>query len=346
MKCTSPHIAVWYTPDYAVERPFKDGSFGGFFLKRAMDKPYVLSRYHEGYQDLTACGVLGLPETFSNMFTYITLPCGNCLACRLNRSSEWVARNLAELRYHDRSAFITLTVSPEKESEVFPRVNGMLSLDYTPFQLFLKRLRNAVGDVRFFMCGEYGENFERPHFHAIIYGYDFPDKKPWNVHGDYVIYRSEQLEKLWEYGFSTVGTVTEDSIQYVSSYVCKKMNGKNAEKHYQGRMPEFVHMSLKPGIGARFFTEFCGKDFYKIDKKARKLIDDTFSISSRTIKPPRYYDKLFERTHNDDYVQLKRLRAEMHDDLFSVTFAEFLRKEFYMQTVCNNNKLKKGDYNV
>ena len=46
------------------------------------------------------------------------------------------------------------------------------------FKKFMKRLRKRFKGkrIRFYMCGEYGEQFDRPHFHACIFGVDFPDK--------------------------------------------------------------------------------------------------------------------------------------------------------------------------
>jgi hypothetical protein len=51
------------------------------------------------------------------------------------------------------------------------------SLDVSHFQKFMKRLRDRIKPlkIRFFHCGEYGDLTRRPHYHALIFGYDFPD---------------------------------------------------------------------------------------------------------------------------------------------------------------------------
>ena len=43
----------------------------------------------------------------------------------------------------------------------------------------MKRLRKKLHPlkIRFFHCGEYGDKTRRPHYHALIFGYSFPDRK-------------------------------------------------------------------------------------------------------------------------------------------------------------------------
>ena len=42
----------------------------------------------------------------------------------------------------------------------------------------MKRLRKKYGSkIRFFQCGEYGELYGRPHYHACLLNFDFPDKE-------------------------------------------------------------------------------------------------------------------------------------------------------------------------
>ena len=101
----------------------------------------------------------------------LDLPCGQCVGCRLERSRQWAMRCLHEAKMHDRNCFVTLTYNNDN-------VPADRSLNYRDFQLFMKRLRFHFRGVpiRFYMCGEYGEDFGRPHFHACLFGLDFPDK--------------------------------------------------------------------------------------------------------------------------------------------------------------------------
>ena len=73
---------------------------------------------------------------------------------------------------HTSNCFITLTYAPE-------HCPKDMSLNYEDFQLFMKRLRKRYTGktIRFYMAGEYGESFDRPHYHACIFGFDFEDKK-------------------------------------------------------------------------------------------------------------------------------------------------------------------------
>ena len=90
----------------------------------------------------------------------------------------------------------------------------------------------APRKVRSFYCGEYGELFGRPHYHACLFGYRPADCRVWSRRGDYDVYRSVELETLWTEGLSEVGSLTFDSAAYVARYVLKKVRGEAAMDHY------------------------------------------------------------------------------------------------------------------
>lgn len=225
----------------------------------------------------------------------MTVPCGQCVGCRLDRSRAWAIRCVHEASLHDNNCFITLTYNNENLPS-----DG--SLDVTEFQKFMKRLRKKYDDtrIRFFHCGEYGATLGRPHYHACLFGFDFPDKKLWKRNNGIPLYRSASLESLWPFGYSSVGNVTFESAAYVARYIMKKITGDAAAEHYQGLKPEYTTMSRRPGIAAEWFKKY-GSDVYPSDEVI---------IKGKKLKPPRFYDNMFELIDEDAYneVKTKRIR--------------------------------------
>lgn len=203
------------------------------------------------------------------------IPCGKCVECLLERSRDWAVRCTHEATIHAQNCFITLTYS----DEYLPK-DGALC--YRDFQLFMKRLREKYGEgIGFFMCGEYGEQTKRPHYHACIFGMDFSDKKKVreNHHGD-EIWQSEELTTLWGLGHTELGSVTQKSAGYVARYVLKKQD----PNHPVG----FQKMSRTHAIGKRFVEKW----WHDIFVAARGSI--IMSDGSRT-KVPRYYEKWLQK---------------------------------------------------
>lgn len=179
------------------------------------------------------------------------------------------------------------------------------------WQLFMKRLRKKFGaNIRFFACGEYGEKLGRPHYHACLFNFDFPDKYIWKVnHNKNILYRSPSLEELWPYGYSSIGDVTFQSAAYVARYVMKKRTGDQAKEHYQhidddgvitDRKPEYTVMSRKPGIGLPWLQKF-HSDVYPHDRVI---------LNGVKFRPPRFYDTKHEVLFESDYQQLKQRRKK------------------------------------
>ena len=235
-----------------------------------------------------------------NAVKTLSLPCGQCIGCRLERSRQWAMRCMHEAQLHEKNCFITLTY----DNTHLPS-DG--SLHYKDFQLFIKRLRKKFGNtrIRYYMAGEYGENFGRPHFHACIFGYDFHDKKLWQRSpSGSMLYRSADLELLWPFGYSSIGDVNFESAAYVARYIMKKVTGHNAKDHYTEinpetgeitkRKPEFNKMSLKPGIGY---------DWYKI-YKTDVYPHDYVIIKGKKVKPPKFYDKKYKKDNPYEFDEI------------------------------------------
>lgn len=238
----------------------------------------------------------------------VKLPCGQCVGCRLERSRQWAIRCVHEAQLHSSNCFITLTFSPEHLPE-------NRSLDVRFFQLFMKRLRKRFGNgIRFFHCGEYGEKYGRPHYHACIFGLDFPDKVLFKSDRGINLYTSVTLNELWPYGFSSIGDVTFESAAYVARYIMKKINGKDAKSHYEyidcdsgevfDRKPEYTTMSRRPGIGKPWFDKYMTDVFPS----------DFVIMRGAKMRPPKYYDTLFEVRYPYDFMDVKEAREASADD--------------------------------
>lgn len=193
----------------------------------------------------------------------VTVPCGSCIGCRIDRSRAWALRCVHEAKFHQHSCFLTLTYDDDNK----PLGGSLVKSD---LQKFFKRLRKQYGSFRYFACGEYGDSTARPHFHCIIFGLDFShDRKQHskNKRGD-IIYSSNSLSKIWGFGHCTIGKFNYSTASYTARYVMKKQTGKNAQDHsmytrldpvtgelYQVT-PEFALMSRKPGLGSMWYDQF------------------------------------------------------------------------------------------
>lgn len=230
----------------------------------------------------------------------ISLPCGKCIGCRIAKSREWALRCVHESQMHAHNSFITLTYDDQ-------HVPVSYSLDLRHWQLFMKRLRFEVGTkLRFFACGEYGDQGQRPHYHALIFGYDFhSDRKIYTHRNKNPVWRSDQLQRLWQFGNHEIGAVNFQSAAYCARYVMKKRGGEKAADHYNrvspidgeryNVRPEFAVMSRRPGLGTTWFEKF----------KADAFPSDFLIVDGRKVRPPAFYlDKLEE----DEQTPIKRHR--------------------------------------
>lgn len=236
----------------------------------------------------------------------VKIPCKMCIGCRIERQEMWAVRCFAESKMHERNCFITLTYDDEN----LP-TGG--SLSYRDFQLFMKRLRrrNAGTPIRFFMAGEYGEALSRPHYHALLFGFDFDDAVPVSsmrsVGG---LKQSAELQECWGHGMCSVGEVTYASARYCAAYVLKKhrVTGED-DDHYKridertGEivevLPEFAQMSLKPGIGAAWLEKYW-KDIYTTGANAMILNGQRKPVPSYFHQLMEGWDPMFMESYNWD----------------------------------------------
>lgn len=245
----------------------------------------------------------------------VEVPCGKCIGCKLEKSKQWALRCCNEAQMHEKNCYLTLTYDDDN----LPKDR---SINVRDPQLFIKRMRKRFGELRYFLCGEYGEEcgncgvnnkqhgylgcddykeaLGRPHYHAIIFGFDFDDRTLFKQAKTGNLYTSDILERVWKKGQCSIGDVTFESSAYVARYITKKITGPDSEEWYQGRKKEFIVMSKKPPIGATWLEKF-KDDVYPHDYVVIR--------GGIKVKPPRSYDNLLLDPENmGDYHALKSKR--------------------------------------
>ena len=184
-------------------------------------------------------------RTINGQPVTMTTICHKCEGCRNDYAREWSVKIMHEASlYYDpetnlsNTSFITLTY----DDDHIPAY-GALSYE-EHWTNFLKRLRLRLSDdfnvkIRYYMIGEYGDLNLRPHYHCIIFGWDFPDREFHKDSNGNPLYRSSLLEELWtvpkkqgyqnegsSYGYSSVGDVSVPVAAYVARYSMKKQTPK------------------------------------------------------------------------------------------------------------------------
>ncbi|WNK12563.1 MAG: replication initiator protein [Microvirus sp.] len=235
------------------------------------------------------------------------VPCGRCLGCRLDRARSWGLRIMHESKMHEQNSFLTLTY----DNSNLPVVGTLVP---SHLQGFHKRLHNRLLDsrsygIRYYGVGEYGDLSRRPHYHSIIFGFDFPDKLIYskNGKGEY-LYTSKLLDEIWGFGSCKIAAVTYASAFYVARYCCKKVDGKQREAgHYlvydsdgvvHERVPEFAHMSRRPGIGSSYFDKFGSEVRHH----------DSVILDGHEVPSVRYYDLKIKAANEADLELIKKRR--------------------------------------
>lgn len=220
----------------------------------------------------------------------------------MSRARQWSVRCVHESQLHEENSFVTLTYSDEHIPEDW-------SVNVRDWQLFAKRLREAIGPFRFFMAAEYGGKTFRPHYHALIFGHAFlEDRVMLKAHPNR-LWTSPVLEKKWGKGHVSLGDVTPETCSYVTKYCVKKQmpRHKLVERvdadtgECWSVRPEFQLMSRRPGLGAGWIDKY-PSDVFPADEVV---------LGGSKMFPPRYYFDRFQDECVKANIKLKRKEAAL-----------------------------------
>lgn len=263
------------------------------------------------------------------------IPCGHCIGCRLRYARNWANRLMLEASLNKQNWFVTLTYSDDnlrwskdsfKLNAYFP---SMPTLEPDDFTKFMKRLRITLSRkfsdkplFKYYMCGEYGDKFGRPHYHFIGLGLELDDLYYWNKSkSGKPQFRSPLLEKCWPYGHVTVSECNWKTCAYVARYVLKKQVlpdvGKNNEKIILDEMGlQYPYVRMSNGISKDFY-EGNFEQIYKYDE-----VNLSTPQGGLSFKPPRYFDNLFEQYSPDDMEAIRGIRQDQAKESFAALLGQ------------------------
>lgn len=244
----------------------------------------------------------------------IEVPCGKCRNCLRSRALQWGTRVSAEAQSWSSNWMVTATYADEHLPP-----DGGLRVEHVLTFIRTAR-RRGFGRVRYLLAGEYSPAPAlRPHYHICAFDLNLPGMVPVDSSArGHTLYGSPALDALWPYGRINAGQVNADSGAYVASYCLKGNRKRVAGDDYRfqhfvpsiGRtfsgwvQPEFNRMSLRPGIGSAFVSDFADE----------LLAHDSIIIDGKPRPLPRAFDKQLAREHEDRHELLISARLDKAAD--------------------------------
>jgi hypothetical protein len=217
-------------------------------------------------------------------FPDIQVPCGQCLACRINKQNDWTKRIMDECKMHKSNAFITLTYRDDCRPYVVKPDGTILwtivKEDWTNFMKHLRQkcVRNYGKDYKlsFFTSAEYGTQSRQCHFHSIIFGLN---ANPTN---------QMLVKKVWKKGRTSTLPVFDGGADYCAKHQTKY----DPAVDLKWQTPPYQVMSRRPAVGLRWIQSHPDSISYE-DHELSYL---KFSKRGMAWLPaPRYYiDKVFD----------------------------------------------------
>ncbi len=307
----------------------------------------------KGYKDI-ATGKLVFDN--KNAPQQMEVACGQCLGCRVDHRLMWSIRIIHEASMHEHNygnSWATLTYRDPDACTDQQFKNGQFlhwkaNLNPSHMSDFIRSLRRANKDhkIRYFYCGEYGEENQRPHYHICLFNHSFNDQYLWEDDEGLYTYTSNELQSHWPWGFTTTAALTLRNAAYTAGYALKKITGKKAEQHYlrcdeHGEaywlLPEYIRMSTgrgKPsGLGASFYEKF----------KSDIFPSDESPIPGHGSKHlvPRYYQNILAGERPAVLEQIKALRQQF----ITAHAADFTPERLRDKYICaqaRENQLKRN----
>lgn len=255
----------------------------------------------KGYRDRLGKVCFARPRDGSAVLAEVR--CGQCVHCRTDTAQRRGVRIYDEVKMAGGQAVMcTLTY----DDDHLPPDVGLSSLDLKRFHWRANDMFG--GGLKYASAGEYGERRLRPHYHAIFVNRVFDDLRyEGKSRSGFPLYESETLRKLWPFGRAIVSEFHVDVAMYVAGYALKKINGPQAEEHYE-RQDKFGELHVvsreffrqSQNMGRRFFDKFWEETY----------VHDARLVNGRKVGVPRRYDEWLKKFDESRFEEVKIARME------------------------------------
>lgn len=362
MQCVTPLIRIF--------NPYKVKDKGTIVPRSEVQD--ILTRHNNDYyrtiKEINAyCNKTGQERK------YQLIPCQHCWACNLNYSAEWATRLTLEKQYHKYAYFITLTYDDEHldipklvtDGQKFYRNDGTWNgtLKKKHMDTFLHTIREdarkkGYENIKYFYCGEYGTQTKRPHYHLILFGYPIDHRLDYDTKIDKnhkIHWKNEYIDRIWGKSFqkdkyspfkdkngnkipASVNDIAEvewSDCAYVARYCMKKLEHEGINYYELGKVPEFIHMSQD--IGMQYYRDH-KQEIYQTDS----LIMKSVKGNTTTYKPPKAYDRQYEKEHPEEFKKIKKKRTEIAEHISQTKDKQTTLTDLEQQTMQLEKLLTKG----
>lgn len=262
------------------------------------------------------------------------IPCGYCLNCRKDRQNYIIDRANYEYKKRLTASFVTFTyddihllsncaVLDSDNNCIFDtdsKNNSTIraTINYYDVTSFIDSIRHYIirhpelhgvlcqPDFSYAYVGEYGDIFNRPHFHVLFFGLDFAFCK-------------KIIFEKWKNGFIDVLPLLDGGISYVTKYMDKQLFGSLAELEYDAKGLSRPRLRMSQGFGKGLLydnlDDIKNNDYtYKIKHNLRRPISPYWKSLITGNSPFRDITKTF-RYKSDSLTRTRHELSEYHKKL-------------------------------